>query len=880
MCGIVGFTGFKDTELLHRMMKLEAHRGPDGEGEYVDGEYVSLGHLRLSIIDRAHGQQPMFSSDKKLVLIYNGEIYNFQELRAELEAKGHQFQNNSDSEVILYAFKEWGVESFDRFNGMFAFALYDIERHTTYLVRDHFGIKPLYYAETKDGVLFASEIKPIFYSDKIPKAPHDESIYRYLQFRLHDDTPQTFFDGIKRLMPGEYMTIADGKSEIKTYSSLTPRSLLAQDIRKDSPTLVTEFDAVLTKSIADRLVSEVPVGTALSGGLDSSTVVAKIARLMKEKGDTAKAVGDRQQTFSAVFPNSVNDEERYIDDLLKMVGSSVASHKIQPTSDGFIADLADFVRTQEEPTISTGPYAQYCVMREATNHVTVLLDGQGADEMMAGYVPYLFVYLKQLRKQRKWGTLAKEVLSSTDIMRHFFWTTARSAIFKGQSLSTSDLLNPEYLKKHVTVLRPTLVQDNLKARLANDVFYESLPSLLRYEDKNTMRFSMEGRVPFLDLDLMRFVFSLPDSAIIRSGWNKRVMRDAAKDILPASINKRRNKIGFTTPEYEWFLRLKNRIYQIFMSESFMNRPYFNQPEVVKAFEAFIKGKNRETMVFWRLMNVELWLREFFDEKTKEAPQQIKDDYTPNADKETRIKAGEGEYDRYTVRTDVFKKGDNFAELIKDNVQRFWQGAGAKNITSDKPWFVVISEKLVAISQGRSYFIWDIKAGVWARLLSKYVTRTPNGIGLGSPWTMQLAIQEAGLPRIIVASIGGIVGKLVGKRGVFYNLAGANVRAIDGPTEYSLYPSNVSAKLPPKDPEIAAAAIADAIRSSLEENERVNFVGAVIIDANDIGRNVMGNTTGLEDELVADIFRDNPMGQAAEQTPLTVVVQSSVQDQSS
>ncbi len=180
---------------------------------------------------------------------------------------------------------------------------------------------------------------------------------------------------------------------------------------------------------------------------------------------------------------------------------------------------------------------------------------------------------------------------------------------------------------------------------------------------------------------------------------------------------------------------------------------------------------------------------------------------------------------------------------------------------------------MAISQGRSYFIWDIKAGFWARVLSKYVTRTPNGIGLGSPWTMQLAIQEAGLPRIIYASLGGVVGKLLGKRGVFYNLAGANVRAIDGPTEYSLYPSNVSAKLPPENPREAAKEITQSILNDIPESQREHFLGAVIIDANDIGRNIMGNTTNLTDDAIVDIFSDNPMGQANEQTPVTIVVQA-------
>jgi asparagine synthase (glutamine-hydrolysing) len=310
-----------------------------------------------------------------------------------------------------------------------------------------------------------------------------------------------------------------------------------------------------------------------------------------------------------------------------------------------------------------------------------------------------------------------------------------------------------------------------------------------------------------------------------------------------------------------------------MSESFAARPYFNQPAVAEAFEGFIQNSNdTNTLLFWRLLNVELWLREFIDPKVEIKPVVEKSDLEPNPDKKLEITAGGGEYDRYPLRTGLVASGDNVIALIIGRLQKFFGEAlkDREELADGRDWYLLVSEKIVAISQGRSYFIWDIKPGWWARFLSRRVSRTPYGIGLGSPATMHLAIREVGLPRILFASIAGATAKLFGRRGLFYQLVGSDIRAIDGPTEYSVYPSNVSAKLPPKDPDKVAAQLSEVIRATLPSKWARHYKGCVIIDANDIGRNVLGQDTGESDKLFEDIFADNPLGQAAEQTPLAVV----------
>ena len=907
MCGISGSYGFgTDTEdIARRMNAALAHRGPDGEGLFHSGQ-AGLAHRRLSIIDIERGAQPMTTQDGRYTIVYNGEVYNYLELRSELEALGRSFCTDSDTEVLLQAHAEWGTRAYDRFNGMFAFAIHDAETDSVTLARDHFGIKPLYYwtgAAAQDDaapqVLFGSEIRALLAAGIVEPAADDRAVYRYLKFRIQDDDEQTFFAGIRRLMPGQTLTIDAAGTTITPFTRLQEelREIAARPSRPYSQAVVDEYRERFHESVRLRLQSEVPVGTSLSGGLDSSAVAAVIARQLREQphDEDFSAVGSRQNTFSAVFPNSTNDEERYVDALLEENRGQITPHKILPESETFLEDLRDFVRTQEEPIISTGPYAQYAVMREASQHVTVLLDGQGADEMMAGYNPYFYVYLRQLRRQKRLKGLASEVVGSRDILRKL----ARSKYSGRTSVPIEALLNSEFVTTH-SHEQVTTVQDDLKERLLQDTFRSSLPSLLRYEDKNTMRFGIEGRVPFVDKELLKFLFSLDESAIIAGGWNKRILRESMDGILPDMISKRRNKIGFTTPEGEWFRKIAPALQEIFASASFASRPYFDAPSVNALFDDYIANPgNHGTMMFWRLLNVELWMREFIDRDDPAAPRATlggetaegeeapegegsekseeetpKSDHAPNPGKQLDLlsDADARTWRRFPLQTELIARGDDLEALVRERVERFAARLPAGSMPSAAPWYFVISEKIVAISQGRSWYTWEVAPRRSAKLLSRFVTRTPAGIGLGDATTMELAIREAGLPRIVAASAAGAAGKVLGKRGLFYEVAGANVRAIDGPTVYSAFPSNVSAKLPPQDPDAVSARLSAAIRAAdIPAALRESFVGTVVMDANDIGRNVLGSDVSTPFAQLEATFADNPLGQGRQRTPLAILI---------
>jgi len=500
---------------------------------------------------------------------------------------------------------------------------------------------------------------------------------------------------------------------------------------------------------------------------------------------------------------------------------------------------------------------------------------------------------------------AAELGRSLDVLWRLGRFRAYDALRRRRHLPVAGLLAPAFRAAHAGQRLP-VVRDDLKARLVEDLFRHSLPALLRYEDRNTMRFSVEGRVPFLDTALLRLLWSLEPSAIVHKGWNKRALRDATAQLLPPLVHRRRNKIGFTTPEDAWLRRIKNDVYLILSSARFGARPYFDQPAVLRAFQGYLSGRaGADTMAFWRMVNVELWLREFIDAPlplpdelslVDEDPAALdgppgvhpqappKPDHQPNPGK-TLVLAGGG-FARFPLRVDLIRPGDDLPAVAAERTAAFFAGlrelpVPARAVAEAGRWYLFVSEKVVAVAQGRVHLTTDVHCGPWARVLCRFVTRTPYGIGLGHPATMQLAIDEVGLPRILLAAAAGAAGKAVGRRGWFYRVAGSAARAIDGPTEYSAYPANVSAKLAPADPSGVARAISAAVRAALASGgdsggagaarAAESFGGTVVIDANDLGQDVLGQDTGLADAQLVAAFRDNPLGQAREQTPFAVVV---------
>ncbi|MCL2136531.1 MAG: asparagine synthase (glutamine-hydrolyzing) [Coriobacteriia bacterium] len=641
MSGIAGYYGIdelagqKGYDLLQRMNRFQAHRGPDGEGVFQE-QSVGIAHRRLVVIDEAGGDQPMYSSDGRYVLSMNGLVYNYIELRSELVQLGYSFSSESDAEVVLVAFQAWGNDCFERFNGMWGLAIYDrLEKRLT-LSRDHFGIKPLYYApvdgvfdsaasgayEKHSAVVFSSEIKAIVFSGLVERLPNDKTVYRYLRYRLHDDTEETFFAGVYQLLGGQVLEIDASGMRVSYYTGLFDELMASAKSSRHTAydkAAAQKYYALLKESVTMRLRSDRSIGSALSGGMDSTTLATIVSLLMQEDPDKTTAVGERLPTFSAVFPNSINNEEEYIDAFVDMYGKNVEPYKCTPQVEDFLEDFDDFIYTLEQPVISTGPYAQYYMLRMVAKHTTSFLTGAGPDEMMAGYVPYYVVYFKQLIAERHYGRFIKEGLASFDKLFRLVWVRFASRLFGKKAWDDKEFINKDFALRFSSEKYQT-VQDNLKLRLVYDLTADSAPSIARYEDRCAMRFSLEGRLPFANKDLARYIWSLTDDALIHNSWNKRMLRDAMLPYLPKKVANRRKKIGFSTPEVEWFGYMKDKYLEIFESESFAARPYFDAAVAKEAFTAYYEGRgDATTLAFWRMLHLELWLRMFIDSPMPDTP---------------------------------------------------------------------------------------------------------------------------------------------------------------------------------------------------------------------------------------------------------------------
>ena len=605
MCGISGFWGAPDGQLLTSMTDVICHRGPDDSGHF-EAQAASLGSRRLSIIDLAHGHQPMGSPDGKVQIAYNGEVYNYRELRAELVSNGCTFQTDSDTEVVLRAYESWGTDAFARLNGMWALAILDQRASAPRLVlcRDHFGIKPLYWTRSGERLLFSSEIKGLLQDASVRREPNEQRIYEYLVAGLHDHDRDTFFAGIHQLAPASFAVVEGGELHEETYWQ--PRLSTSGDA---SP---ARFRELFERSVERRLVADVPVGTCLSGGLDSSSIVMIMNKQLAEHLPDAASMGDRLKTFSAIFDNDPIDERDYIAHVLE--ATDAEGNFVRPSSAEFIRELPRVVWHADEPMVSTGPYAQWCVMRLAAAKVKVLLDGQGGDELLAGYTPYHIVYLRELLRRRRFAMLAREAWRARDVI----WPMLRRRFAERRAFDPRTLLRPEFRRR---VRRPTdhRVGDDLKRRLVQDLTVYSLPSLLRYDDRNSMAHSVESRVPFLDPELVDHVLTLPPEAIIRNGWSRAIFRDAMKGLLPEKIRLRRWKVGFTTPEMRWIRAQRDFFEELVGSESFASRPYWDGPAVLAAFRDALDGRGVESLFFWRAINVEVWLRVFFDRDGRTPP---------------------------------------------------------------------------------------------------------------------------------------------------------------------------------------------------------------------------------------------------------------------
>jgi len=608
MCGIAGqycFGGGEpDRDLLERMSGRLVHRGPDGAGCEVRGP-AGLVHRRLAIIDLSNdGLQPMTNEDGSLWLVYNGEIYNYIELRAELTARGHVFRSQSDTEVILHAYEEWGTSCLQRFNGMWAFALWDGKTNQLFCARDRFGIKPFYYAITDGSFLFASEIKALLEHPAAGKRPDDETLGTYLAWGVMDHSERTMFGGISQLKPAHALIVTrQGPHTPYRYWEVSINTAVHSAPGEDKEP--GRFLDLLRDAVRIHLRSDVAVGTCLSGGIDSSTLAVLINGLIRTEAPAS--VSDRQKTFSVVFSDRRFDESRYIDEIVALTG--VDSHRTEPLPEQLWEDVGRLVWIQDEPFGSLSIYAQYCVMRLAHGSVKVVLDGQGADELLAGYLAYQAGYVRGLMQGSRPLTAIREIAGS---LRH------HGAFFRS---SAGQLVTRRSRRSLLTVTAPPVDRygGSLPAILHRELTATNLPALLHYEDRNAMAFSIESRVPYLDVRFVEYVASLPLDEKIRNGMTKIALRRAVRGLVPESVRCRKDKMGFVTPEEIWMREtLSPFILDLFRSESFRTRPYWNAEKVLKNYQAFLEGSSVYSPEIWRIVCTELWLRKFFDSRAGSA----------------------------------------------------------------------------------------------------------------------------------------------------------------------------------------------------------------------------------------------------------------------
>jgi len=617
MCGICGIIKFNNELVqeapIRSMMRLMKHRGPDDEGVFLENS-VGLGFVRLSIIDLSHnGHQPKLSLDERYVIVFNGEIFNYIELREELKKNGIVFNTQTDTEVLLNAYIYWGEDCLNHFNGMWAFVIYDRNEKKYFGARDRHGIKPLYYLRTDDYFAFCSEIPPLLSLLGQKPSPDYQSIFDFLVFNRTDQNENTFFAEVKKIQHGNKFTFNPDLNKrngsqisIVKWYDLRKHVSLVQGFKDPS-----EFKALFSSAVGLRLRSDVPVGVCLSGGLDSSSIVSVLLKDFHKKDLI---------TFSAVYSQGQKgDETKYIKEYSQILKNMFY---VTPDATTLGNDLKKFVIVHGEPIPTTSPYAQFKVMELAQGKVVVTLDGQGADEQLAGYHDFFAYYFKDLLRQAKILKLIKEILFYLVNHRSFFGLKAFVFFLLPKWLKTNIRISEKkYLnkvfsdkyKKTNAVSGNQYASKSLKDALL-DHFEFKLEHLLKWEDRNSMCFSLEARVPFLDYRLVEKVLATPSEMIIKNGATKYILREAMKGILPETIRIRRDKVGFDTPQAEWFRTnaWQERIFEILNSDSFKQRNLIDSAIATKQYKRHLKGKIDISKEIWKWVHLELWFREFID----------------------------------------------------------------------------------------------------------------------------------------------------------------------------------------------------------------------------------------------------------------------------
>lgn len=627
MCGISGIISTNNNAIDESTLKLMnnalSHRGPDDEGYYIDRN-IGLAHRRLSIIDLSSGHQPLSNEDESIWITYNGEIYNYLELRSVLIQKGHIFKTNSDTEVLIHLYEEYGYNCLNKLNGMFAFVLYDKNKKIIFGGRDRLGIKPFYYCFKDDFFLFASEIKAILKNPDAKSSPNYDGINDYLSFQFCLGN-KTLFKNIFKLLPGNYFTLDLSKNEFNIFQYW--------DLDFTVDTYHTEgyFIDTLLRLIEDsvrlRLRSDVEIGSHLSGGLDSSTIACISSSLLENEMNL--------KTFTGGFKESKEYDETYY---AKLVSESAGTvhHEIFPESSDFINYLPELIYYMDEPAAGPGLFPQYCVSKLASENVKVVLGGQGGDEIFGGYARYLVAYLEQCIKGAIFETqeeghhvvTLESIVPNLSILKQYapmmqsFWkqglfdTMERryfNLIFRGDN--NSNTLSENYrIDKELAFnnFNKVFSNSNTLSYLNKMSYFDikaSLPALLQVEDRTSMSVSLESRLPLLDYRIVELMAHVPPTIKYKGGMTKYLFKKAIKNVIPEDVFERKDKMGFPVPLTEWYNdKLKDYVNEILISDTVKERKIFD----INALEKQINNENQFGRVIWGALNLELWFRTYID----------------------------------------------------------------------------------------------------------------------------------------------------------------------------------------------------------------------------------------------------------------------------
>lgn len=622
MCGICGFVSPKnkiDHDVFEKMIHIIEHRGPDDAGSYY-GEHLALGHRRLSIIDLSkEGHQP-FHYKNRYIMVFNGEIYNYLELKKNLEQDGYQFQTKTDTEVLVAMYDRYQEKCVEQLNGMWAFCIYDKQKNQLFCSRDRFGVKPFYYTETSTGdFIFGSEIKQILKGKPDGVQANRERLLDFLILGALDHTNETMFRDILQLRGGHNLIYDLGKGQlnIQKWYDLGAVKEKKNGFEADCRTFEKRFN----ESVVLRLRSDVPVGSCLSGGLDSSAIVSVGNRLIKENN-----LPIDQYSVSSCFNDARYDEREYIEEVVNQTGTK--NFQVFPEMDDLFSEVDKIIWHMDEPFGSTSIYAQWCVFKEARKQgLTVMLDGQGADEQLAGYTAFYKMLFVNLLRKGKFITFLKE-------LNAYVALRSKTEVVSSKTLVLSSFVDAFFSKKLRKLLRKRhkvyggnkmpFNENDVLERLNNRKAYDprdsrqyildsiqgGMSALLHYEDRDSMAHSVESRVPFLDYRLVEAIYAMPLESKINHGITKAVLREGLKKDLPEKIRTRYSKLGFVTPEDKWMKENHTFIHEELMKATERLAPILEKNLVDKWYTDQHQKIKRGDFMTWRIICAGRWAEIF------------------------------------------------------------------------------------------------------------------------------------------------------------------------------------------------------------------------------------------------------------------------------